>query len=830
MSNDILNAVQEYMINGHVSDAPFIINDYVITLERLDDGVRISATRGGQTESVVVYDGDLTNLNHEVLANRNADDQHPINAISGLRSELDSKQPVISDLEQIRTNAGKGATAVQHNELSNVAMTGSYNDLNGKPNLARVATSGSYNDLVDKPSMVLDHNNLTGRSGYNQHPMSSITGLIDNLNGKQGVIADLSEIRANARKANTAVQPSDLARVATTGSYNDLTDKPTVFGNEVEVGPTPEDADLWIDTSESGSNVDPSVRWDVEQSLTDAQKERARNNIGAASSGADIDPTLTDPTKAAPADVVGKLRDELEDHFVYKRYGVTGIGLSQTTLTRIYDAIGMVAQVGTDGDNSKVVNHFDEAAPFMRRKCVGEWHMQNGKPVFQVNAYYGDPDYTEDGSIGDYVAVDCPPAYYTYDQDGGTLAISSHRYDGYRPFDCLMDRETGDCREHTYLPCYALALKNGHAVSLPGLPNESGDYARLFNACKTADNDAASMAMLMPIAVSFYEWALYTVEFANTNCQSIMTGMGNMRHNNEDRIVHLEGNKWLYSGYSSAANREAGTRTYYSSFGVGNVVSIQPTNIDINAYNYMPSHRIVSMTRCDTSGNPSTSGLCNLFELEDLGIGREYVDGTEYRFAGRPCLTGACNGVSTPSGSPISNADGLHPMQYRWRENVFGDQYQTVADLMNYVVLQDGFANANANYAAKLEWLYHPRPETITPKNYADSAAGRDEMLANGWEILDVETPPDKYVSGYVKSRKNSKAYPDVWIVGESTGASASTYFADYAAPVHSNLLRAVRLGGNWNSGSYAGFSSANATHSLSSGLANFGGSLYYPQ
>lgn len=281
MSNDILNAVQEYMINGHVSDAPFIINDYVITLERLNNGVRISATRGGQTESVVVYDGDLTNLNHEVLANRNADDQHPINAISGLRSELDSKQPVISDLEQIRTNAGKGATAVQHNELSSVAMTGSYNDLNGKPNLARVATSGSYNDLVDKPSMVLDHNNLTGRSGYNQHPMSSITGLIDNLNGKQGVIADLSEIRANARKADTAVQPSDLAMVATTGSYNDLTDKPTVFGNEVEVGPTPEDADLWIDTSESGSNVDPSVRWDVEQNLTDTQKERARNNIGA---------------------------------------------------------------------------------------------------------------------------------------------------------------------------------------------------------------------------------------------------------------------------------------------------------------------------------------------------------------------------------------------------------------------------------------------------------------------------------------------------------------------------------------------------------------------
>lgn len=47
----------------------------------------------------------------------------------------------------------------------------------------------------------------------------------------------------------------------------------------------PTDAEIWIDTSDSIENVDPSVRWDIDQSaiLTTANKTRARTNIDAAS-------------------------------------------------------------------------------------------------------------------------------------------------------------------------------------------------------------------------------------------------------------------------------------------------------------------------------------------------------------------------------------------------------------------------------------------------------------------------------------------------------------------------------------------------------------------
>ena len=45
---------------------------------------------------------------------------------------------------------------------------------------------------------------------------------------KQDTIEDLQAIRENAAKGATAVQPSSLATVATSGSYNDLSDKPTI--------------------------------------------------------------------------------------------------------------------------------------------------------------------------------------------------------------------------------------------------------------------------------------------------------------------------------------------------------------------------------------------------------------------------------------------------------------------------------------------------------------------------------------------------------------------------------------------------------------------------
>lgn len=63
--------------------------------------------------------------------------------------------------------------------------------------------------------------------------------------GIQDEINDLSTIRSGAAKGATAVQPHDLARVATTGSYTDLNNKPTI--------PTVNDGTLTI--QRNGSTV-----------------------------------------------------------------------------------------------------------------------------------------------------------------------------------------------------------------------------------------------------------------------------------------------------------------------------------------------------------------------------------------------------------------------------------------------------------------------------------------------------------------------------------------------------------------------------------------------
>lgn len=48
------------------------------------------------------------------------------------------------------------------------------------------------------------------------------------MGGKQDTISDLSNIRSGASNGATAVQPSELATVATSGNYNDLSNKPTI--------------------------------------------------------------------------------------------------------------------------------------------------------------------------------------------------------------------------------------------------------------------------------------------------------------------------------------------------------------------------------------------------------------------------------------------------------------------------------------------------------------------------------------------------------------------------------------------------------------------------
>lgn len=101
----------------------------------------------------------------------------------------------------------------------------SWESITGKPTFATVATSGSYNDLTNKPTIP---------SAYTLPTASStVLGGVkigSGINISSGAISAtyLSVGAAAASHTHTASQVTGLATVATSGSYNDLTNKPSI--------------------------------------------------------------------------------------------------------------------------------------------------------------------------------------------------------------------------------------------------------------------------------------------------------------------------------------------------------------------------------------------------------------------------------------------------------------------------------------------------------------------------------------------------------------------------------------------------------------------------
>ena len=97
-----------------------------------------------------------------------------------------------------------------------------WGDITDKPTFATVATSGSYNDLLDKP--------IIPTADY---PVTDVTvGGVSVLSNKVAAIPALFDGNYNSldNKPDLSVYAlsSSLSAVATSGSYNDLSDKPTL--------------------------------------------------------------------------------------------------------------------------------------------------------------------------------------------------------------------------------------------------------------------------------------------------------------------------------------------------------------------------------------------------------------------------------------------------------------------------------------------------------------------------------------------------------------------------------------------------------------------------
>ena len=115
-------------------------------------------------------------------------------------------------------------------ELSTVATTGLFNDLLDAPDLSTVATTGSYNDLVDTPDL-----SVYATETYVNTEVANLVGsapeTLDTLNElAQALDSDPNFATTITNQLSLKADSSSLATVATTGSYNDLSDTPTVTG------------------------------------------------------------------------------------------------------------------------------------------------------------------------------------------------------------------------------------------------------------------------------------------------------------------------------------------------------------------------------------------------------------------------------------------------------------------------------------------------------------------------------------------------------------------------------------------------------------------------
>ena len=492
-----------------------------------------------------------------------------------------------------------------------------------------------------------------------------------------------------------------------------------------------------------------------------------------------------------------------------QRFGVSGVGGSARALTRLYDAVGMTATPSTDLVAGS--SDFDNYAPFNRKKCVGTWTVPSGssKAWFTVNAYYGDADYAEDGTMGDYVAVEVDPFYY-YDKDG-ILAVSTYPMPGYKIHPVCLDYD-GNIRAHTYIPCYALAQDaNGKAVSLPGYQNQRGGYKDLRDYAKTyADADAKAYAMIEPSAVWHYEWMLQTIEFATQDMQTVMYGAASMRYNNADTVTAVPGTNKVVLGATG------------SNFVIGQTILLYATydqSVNVNLYN-----RITNIQKCDASGNVDSSGSYYLITYD----GTDRSPAVGWSVTSRPWCTGATagyapgvNAILGHTGCPVHLTNGKYPMRYRWRENTYGNQNMTMLDLADVRV-------SEGNDVYHLEWYFLADPRKYMSYGNYDMTVLTD--TSKGWVKLGVTTPAASYVSNYIKELGADPDYPWVKVPINTVGGSSSTYYCDYAYLVSSTEVRAVRRGGSVTSGAYAGPCFFTAHSAVSSAHWSYGAALYFLQ
>lgn len=139
------------------------------------------------------------------------------NGLYGKVDKVDGKQLSTEDFTTLLKNKLEGLSNYDDSTIA-TAVESLRSDFDTLVSGDTTTAIKSFNDITAFLSGIEDSENLD----------SIIAAIEQQIAAKQDTIADLDKIRNGAAKGATAVQPSSLAKVATSGSYDDLSDKPII--------------------------------------------------------------------------------------------------------------------------------------------------------------------------------------------------------------------------------------------------------------------------------------------------------------------------------------------------------------------------------------------------------------------------------------------------------------------------------------------------------------------------------------------------------------------------------------------------------------------------
>lgn len=428
---------------------------------------------------------------------------------------------------------------------------------------------------------------------------------------------------------------------------------------------------------------------------------------------------------------------------------------------RLGDAVGLVANVGTD--SATAYNDFDYLMPWKSRRVNGHW---DGKD-FIITAVEGEPNFAVDGSNGSVYAERHLFYYkYVFTDTYYEIWISDQHLDGYEIPERFINIDKSIMQTY-YYPCYRISRdSSGNPVSVSG---KDVMLSLSYSGYKTLARKLGTNFHIETTKDRQINELLFYVEFATRNSQDIMYGAANMRYNADDlaTVATTNGNKFICS------NSVAGN------YVVGQTIVIGSTK---NGSEIANNRRITAIETHDASNKAIVFDGAAV----NVAVGN---------FISSRCwFSGGTDKVLTPSGSSVSNSSGRYQMRYRYVEDLWGNQWAIIAD----VLIQDHQA-----YVCK------------DPTKFADSITSDYEKVGY------VNAATD----GWTKELGWDKAHPYVRLPFV-VGGSNTTYFCDYYW--QNGGLRVAYVGGDLSNGTYDGLVSWYCFYDVGTAWFAFGARLSY--